>query len=101
GVRHYSRYQKILFTLGRIKDMVLRLFGVLVFRIIPENYTEATGLFERGDDDLRYVTSAYETAHYLKSLGFLLEYKKPQKFGGKIKDRIKKILVKIPILAYY
>ncbi len=101
GARHYSSYKKILFTVLRVKDTVLRLFGAKVFRILPQNYTEATGLFEKGDDDLRYITSAYEVARYLKFLGLSLVYRKPQKFGPNLKDRVKKLLVKMPILAYY
>jgi ubiquinone/menaquinone biosynthesis C-methylase UbiE len=101
ATRHYSRFGQAAFILLRIWDLVSRMFGRLPFRILPKNIVEATGKFERGDDDLRYVTSAYEVVTYARKTGFTLAYHKPILIKPGIKGIITKMLVKIPILAYY
>lgn len=96
AIRHYSALQKLTFLIKRWGDLFLRLFGVIKFRIIPKNYTEHTGIFERSDDDLKYVTSGYEVAKFLEKENCQEIYSK--EFSKN--SLFKKLLIKIPALKY-
>lgn len=70
SIRHYSYSQKFILTLKRFKDLTLCFFGISSFRLIPQTYVEATGHFEKKDDDLKYLVSTWDIIHLFKSLGF-------------------------------
>lgn len=92
GARHYTRWQWALLVARRFGDLGLRCIGISRFRILPQNYVEATGRFEKGDDDLKYITSAWEVAHFFTSRGFrIISAKKPTK----------KIVSILPPFRYY
>lgn len=76
AVRHYSLSRRIAFIASRFIDLSLRFLGISRFRIIPETYVEATGKFEKKDDDLKYVTSAWEVTRALRKYGFQEIYAK-------------------------
>jgi len=70
ATRHYGTLQRIRFIAGRFKDLAFRFFGHSAFRLIPESHMEATGVFERKDDDLKHVVSAWEVVRFLESHRF-------------------------------
>ncbi len=70
AVRHYTKLQHAVLFFQRVADLFLRMFGKLRFRVLPHSYTEVTGTFEKSDDDLKYVTSAYEVSKFFKNHGF-------------------------------
>lgn len=69
AMRHYSPMRRLFFTIQRAADMALRLFGRSAFRLIPQTYVEATGTFERKDDDLKYLVSTWEVMRVARALG--------------------------------
>ncbi len=102
AVRHYSVLNKIIFGLGRWADLVLRVFGVLSFRLIKQNYTKATGKYEHADDDLMSVTSTYEVVSLFKQNGLRKVF--VDSFIPKdhsIKSKVRSLLTQIPVLRYY
>lgn len=102
AVRHYSRAKKVKLSMLRWGDLVARAFGKLNFRVLDENYTQATGKFEKGDDDMRYITSAHEVASFFKRNGFQELRSKTFKLSdNSFKIRIKAIMAKLPIFRYY
>jgi ubiquinone/menaquinone biosynthesis C-methylase UbiE len=101
GARHYSRVQSLRLTLRRWSDLAARSLGYLSFRVIPQNTMEAIGKFERADDDMKYITSAYEIAQFFQKRGFSIVHAKPVKHQPGIKGRLQTLLNKIPVLQYY
>lgn len=102
GVRHYSLFNKIIFGLERWTDLMLRLFGVLRFRLVEQNYTEATGRYERADDDLMSVTSTYEVVSLFRQKGFkevFVDRFTPK--NGSFKNKLRAVLTHISVLKYY
>ncbi|QQG45480.1 MAG: methyltransferase domain-containing protein [Candidatus Sungiibacteriota bacterium] len=73
ALRHRSAFWRIGFVALRMLDYFLRIFGIFTFRIVKENFTDATGRYEKKDDDLRYLASSYEVIRELESLGMRLE----------------------------
>ncbi len=102
GVRHYLIFNKVVFGLEGWTDLILRMFGVLRFRLIKENYTKTTGKYERADDDIMSVTSTYEIVSFLRRKGlkkifvdtFVAE-------SNSIKNKLRTALTHIPVLKYY
>lgn len=70
STRHYSALQRVWLTVKRFGDLGLRFLGISRFRVVPETFVEAAGRFEKGDDDLKYITSAWEVLRLLKRQGF-------------------------------
>lgn len=102
AVRHYSLLKKMIFSFKRWIDLGLRIFGVLRFRPVKENYTTATGRFDRADDDLMSVTSTYEVASLLKKRGLkevFIDKLVPK--DNSFKNKIRLALTYIPVLRYY
>lgn len=102
GVRHYSLFNKIIFSLERWLDLVLRLFGVLGFRPIKQNYTEATGRYERADDDIMSVTSTYEVVSLFRKKRLKEVF--VDRFAPKnnsFKNKLRAVLTHISVLKYY
>lgn len=73
ALRHKSFTYRIYFILLRFFDYIFRIFGRYSFRTIPQNFVEYTGRYEKKDDDLRYVVSAWEAINFLERNGFKLE----------------------------
>lgn len=101
GIRHYSRPRKFIFRMKRLVDYLKRILGILPFRTIPENYTEATGKYEKPDDDLRHVLSSYEVIAYLKRKHIEITYIPSFPPIRNYKDYIKKALTFLPGMRYY
>lgn len=100
AVRQWGGRRRFLLRCRRIADYLLRIVGVLTFRIVYPNYTEETGRYERPDDDLRYLISADEVAQYIVSRGMILE-KLPAVFFQKKISRIKRAMRIIPGMSRY
>ncbi len=101
GVRHRNWPYKIYLIIVRFFDYICRIFGYLKFRTIPVNFTEATGRFEKPDDDLRYLCSSYEVIEYLKRNGANILYVNPFAEGQGWKTKLKKIITYLPCMKYY
>lgn len=102
AVRHYSGIRKLTLMFKRFGDLFLRNFRVLRFRMIRQNYAQWSGKFEKSDDDLTYITSAYEVATFLRRGGCKEIYSKEFKYPRpSLKNKLKKVLRKIPVLRYY
>lgn len=93
--RHKPKSHRLRMALVRSFDYVLRLFGVYTFRTVPENYLDATGTYERGDDDLRYLVSTYEVVNFLKRRGLMPAY------VARLAQGPKTFLTHFPGLRYY
>lgn len=100
GIRHrnllYKNYTRFL----RCLDYIGRVFGYLKFRTIAENFTEATGRYQKPDDDLRYFCSSYEVIEYLKRRGASILYINKLE-GSTRKTRAKKLMTYFPGMRYY
>lgn len=102
AIRHKSIVFKIWFIILRIKDYFYRCFGILSFRMIKENFTEATGKYEKSDDDLTYVVSSFEVISYLQKhhqLEGILKNKIKKEDGWKYV--VRKIITFFPTMQYY
>lgn len=101
-IRNYSKTKKFLFILKRFVDLGLRFFGISRFRIIPQNHVEITGKFEMSDDDLKYVTSAWEVSNLFQTARFNEISSKNQLYQkNSLKNIIKSFMTKLPPLRYY
>ncbi|MFH1769715.1 MAG: methyltransferase domain-containing protein [Parcubacteria group bacterium] len=102
AVRHYTRWQKFVLVLKRIWDIIKRFLGVLTFRTIFQNIMQTGGRYEKGDDDLKYIVSAYEVTTLLKQNGFKEIYARRAGEGSTgIKKLIIKVLGLLPPFRYY
>ena len=101
GIRHYNSIERLLFRIKRIGDYTKRVTGILPFRTIPENFTEATGKYEKPDDDLRHVLSSYEVITYLQEKNIEITYVPPFPSVNTPRDLIKKTLTLLPGMKYY
>jgi SAM-dependent methyltransferase len=101
GIRHRSALYKNWIRFLRSLDYLGRMFGYLKFRIVPQNITEATGRYEKPDDDLRYYCSAYEVVEYLKRKGARLVYINQLNTAPGLKGRLKKFMTRLPGMKYY
>lgn len=95
ALRHKPKIYRIYFTLLHMMDYLLRFFGIYRFRTIQENYLDATGRYEHGDDDLRYIVSSDEVIGFLKQHGFVLIE------ADTINEGKKAFLTHLPGLRYY
>lgn len=82
SARFYNFFQYARLFLVRVLDSVRRLFGGTPFRILPQNYVEAKGVFEYPDDDMKYITSAYEVARLFRKNNFRIIARKGYLDGG-------------------
>ncbi len=73
ALRHKPLIYRLWFTALRSKDYCWRIFGRFAFRILAENYTSATGRYERKDDDLWHLVSAFEVIKFLENQGYRLD----------------------------
>ncbi len=102
AVRHYTKLRRLILLFQRFGDLFFRLFGRLRFRTLDQSHMQATGKFEKSDDDLKYITSAYEVATFFKRHGFIeLERKNIHYPSNSPKNFLKNIIIKIPIFKYY
>jgi len=101
AVRHYPHFKKIVLMAQRFGDLFMRNFEILKFRMIKQNYTQWSGKFEKSDDDLTHLTSAYEVATFLKRNGCQFVFSREPKRGLGLKNFLKKIIRKMSILQYY
>ena len=85
----------------RFGDLFMRNFEILKFRMIKQNYTQWSGKFEKSDDDLTHLTSAYEVATFLKRNGCQFVFSREPKRGLGLKNFLKNIIRKMSILQYY
>lgn len=72
ALRFLGALGRIRFHLRRVSDYIGRIFGFLSFRIIDKNYAEATGRYEKKDDDLTHVVSSREVIRFLERHGWRL-----------------------------
>jgi len=105
AVRHKDGFYKIRLYALRIWDYFGRIFGKSSFRTIKENFTSATGKYERLDDDLVYIVSSYEVISYLKNKHYMKEIfsdkmSKAETAKG-FKMKIKKAIALLPTMKYY
>ncbi|MDP4001794.1 MAG: methyltransferase domain-containing protein [bacterium] len=98
AIRHRGRLYHIGFRIKSVLLYITRLFGYYSFRMVKQNYTEATGKYEKPDDDLRHVMSADEMIGYFKRNGFHISYIDPVPSNI---SRIKKLVTYLPGLHYY
>ena len=101
ATRLYNGFEKIQLFLLRTCDLFRRLVGNLPFRILNKNVVSTTGLFEKGDDDARYIVSSYDVATYTQRIGMKLVFYKPHTFKKSMRGLIRRMLVKMPIFRYY
>ena len=82
STRFYNHFQHAKLFVVRMGDSVRRLLGGMPFRVLPQNYVEARGMFERPDDDLKYLVSAYEVTRLFRSNYFRMIDRKSYMAGG-------------------
>lgn len=73
ALRHRSVWFRAGFIFLRLCDYLKRVVGRYSFRLIGENFTEATGRYEKKDDDLCHVVSSWEIVRFLEKKGCVLE----------------------------
>lgn len=101
AVRHYGKIRKNFFIFTRVFLSILRIFSILPFYVINDNYTTVTKKFERPDDDLVYLTSAYEVAELLKKNNCkIVKYPKFNKVEKNMRVKIKVFLMKFKVFKY-
>lgn len=105
AIRHKGFLYKIWLDSARMSDYLMRIFGKVRFRTLKENFTSATGKYERLDDDLVYIVSSYEVINYLKNrhnMKLIFSNKMDKKGISKgIKSKIKKVVALMPAMKYY
>lgn len=101
GIRHRSKWYKMYTKILRLFDYIGRIFGYLRFRTIAENFTEATGRYEKPDDDLRYYCSSYEVIEYLKRGGASIVYVNSIPKSSGWRASLKKLATHLPGMKYY
>ncbi len=106
AIRHYGLVRRLWFTVRRVADTVLRLFGIISFRTIPENVVQAmqnsTETYRYlPDDDAKYVTSAYEVAAFFHRNGYQLVYHTTRRPRTGLKELILHALTILPLFTYY
>ena len=82
STRFYSRSQHVKLFFARLWDSFARLFGAMPFRVLPQNYVEAKGVFENPDDDMKYIPSALEIARLFRKHGLHVIARKSYLAGG-------------------
>ena len=86
----------------RLYDYIVRAFGSYSFRVLSENYLQATGRYEKKDDDLVYLASSFEVINFLKKRNFEFVFINKFKISGNsIKEKIRKIITFFPLMRYY
>ena len=105
AIRHKGFFYKIRLYALRILDYFGRILGKSRFRTLKENFTSATGKYERLDDDLVYIVSSCEVASYLKNKHRMQEIfsdKASKEVTPKgLKGKIKKAIALLPAMEYY
>jgi ubiquinone/menaquinone biosynthesis C-methylase UbiE len=102
ALRHRSFIYRVGFMAMRIRDYLFRVFGVLTFRTIQKNYTEATGRYEKPDDDLRYAVSTFEVIAYLQSrYSMKLVAGGTPVVGTGWRATLRKLIQFLPAMRYY
>ncbi|MCK6462531.1 MAG: class I SAM-dependent methyltransferase [Candidatus Pacebacteria bacterium] len=105
AVRHKNIWYKVWLGAARICDYFFRIFGVATFRTLGENFTSATGRYEKLDDDLTYIVSSMEVINYLKK-----RHKAEEVFSAKmssqdagpgLKGKIRRMIALLPAMKYY
>ena len=102
AIRHTPHRHKALFIGRRLVDYGKRVFGNYSFRTIPENYTEATGLYEKPDDDLTHVVSSFEVIRFLEQHCHLQTMRANQLGKGSgVKHMAKRLTTFLPAMRYF
>lgn len=104
ALRHKKFLFKLKFYLLRLYDYFMRLTGVYHFRVIKDNYLQATGKYEKKDDDLVYLVSSFEVINFLKKKNFKFIFinksDSPAESKG-IRRKIKRAIRYLPGMKYY
>ena len=82
----------------------MRLAGVYHFRVIKDNYLQATGKYEKKDDDLAYLVSSFEAINFLKKKNFKFIFinKSDSLAEGKgMRRKIRRAIRYLPGMKYY
>ncbi|MDP3902166.1 MAG: class I SAM-dependent methyltransferase [bacterium] len=105
AIRHKSFFYKINLYVIRTYDYLMRVFGKSRFRTLKENFTSATGKYERLDDDLTYMVSSYEVINYLRKKHNMKEIfsnkLREKNIQRGLKNKIRKIIALLPAMKYY
>lgn len=97
ALRHKPALFRIWFTLMHCIDYLKRILGISTFRILRENFTEATGKYEKKDDDLRYLVSSWEVVKFLEGNNLsLIEF-----WEASGLSTLKKFMRHFPTLRWY
>lgn len=103
--RHKNIWYKVWLDAARICDYFFRIFGVARFRTLGDNFTSATGKYEKLDDDLVYVVSSWEVINYLKKkhkMEVVFSSKMShQDVGRGLKGKIRRVIALLPAMKYY
>lgn len=91
ALRHKSKLFRIKFLFVRLFDYFKRIMGGYNFRIIDENYLQATGRYVKKDDDLVYLVSSQEVIKFLEKLNFEFIFI----------NKTKKWINRFPAMKYY
>lgn len=97
ALRHKSLLFRIWFTIIHCMDYGKRIFGILTFRILRRNFTDATKKYEKKDDDLRYLVSSWEVIKFLEANNFSLR----EFWEGNGLSAMKKFVRYFPALQWY
>lgn len=105
AVRHKKIWYKVWLGAARICDYFYRIFGAARFRTLDDNFTSATGKYEKLDDDLLYIVSSWEVINYFKNRHRMKEIfssKINQKNAGiGLKGKIRRMIALLPAMKYY
>lgn len=105
AIRHRSFLYKTWLKAMRVLDYFMRILGRSRFRTLEENFTSATGKYERLDDDLTYIVSSYEVINYLKRKKRMKEIFSAkmvkEEAGHGIKGFARKMIALLPAMKYY
>lgn len=101
AVRGRDWFYKLYFRILRLYDYFLRVFGVYNFRTVSYNFTEQTGRYEKPDDDLRYVLSAYEVIKFLERNKSRVEFIPTNSGVTGFKQKIRRLISHFPAMNYF
>lgn len=105
AVRHKNIWYKVWLDSARICDYFFRIFGASKFRTLGDNFTSATGKYEKLDDDLTYVVSSWEVINYLKKRHKMKEVFSakmgPTDAGPGLKGKVRRMIALLPAMKYY
>jgi ubiquinone/menaquinone biosynthesis C-methylase UbiE len=108
ALRHKNRAYRILLAIRRAGDYLLRIIGVWRFRVLEQNFVEATSRYEKPDDDLKYLVSTYEVVEYLKAhsmemvrVDALPRTRQGSSIRASVRFYVQRLITYLPAMRYY